>query len=272
MGLAETNFLRRNCILVELKLFYDTLYPPKELYWNHRITTELSKFSDIKYARPTFAIGKGTFKKTSPKLDLILATPDIHKLATVLFNLRAFIMNKREEKLTVTMCQHGSGVPSNEGEDKDLDQKYSSLLNVWGGNARVQDSPFTQLQPDTNLLFARRPVDYANTTENRRVDLSSRDFFRLHEEQHERNEDDRAADYSQSPAEIRKSEYGPNMIHLEPLLYHSYSSLPTNMKLWLNGVKDDKKTLMEIDENATDKLDMLLHGFKGFPQAHGNKR
>ena len=71
-----------------------------------------SKFSDIKYARPTFTIGKGTFKKTSPKLDLILAAPDIHKLTTVLFNLRAFIMNKKEEKSTITMSHHGPGAVS----------------------------------------------------------------------------------------------------------------------------------------------------------------
>ncbi|CAI4055146.1 hypothetical protein SUVZ_16G4030 [Saccharomyces uvarum] len=272
MGLAETSFLRRNCILVELKLFYNTMFPPKELYWNHRITTELSKFSDIKYARPTFAIGKGTFKKTSPKLDLILATPDIHKLATVLFNIRAFIMNKKEETSTVTTCHHGSGVPSNEGEGGNLEQKYSSLLTAWSGDIGGQDSSFTQLQPDANLLFFRRPVDYANTTENRHVDLSSRDFFRLHEEPHGRNEDDRAADYSQSPAEIKESEYGPNLIQLEPSLYYNYSSLPDNMKLWLNGLEDNKKTIMEIDEKATERLDMLLHGFKGFPEVHGNKR
>lgn len=272
MGLAETSFLRRNCILVEIKLFYNTLFPPKELYWNHRITTELSKFSNIKYARPTFTIGKGTFKKTSPKLDLILAAPDIHKLTTVLFNLRAFIMNKKEEKSTITMSHHGPGVPSNEGEDRNLEQIYSSLLTAWSGDIRAQDSSFIQLQPDTSLLFARRPANYANTTENRRVDLSSRDFFRLHEEQHDKNDDVRAADYFESPAEIKESGYGPNLIRLEPSLYYNYSSLPDNMKLWLNGLEDNKKTLMEIDEKATERLDMLLHGFKGFPEVHDNKR
>jgi hypothetical protein len=85
MGLPEVNFLRKNCILVELKLFYQKVYPPKELYWNNRITADLSTFSNIKYARPTFAVNNGTFQRTRPKLDLVLASSDIRMLATVLF-------------------------------------------------------------------------------------------------------------------------------------------------------------------------------------------
>ncbi|CAI4054052.1 hypothetical protein SKDZ_16G3890 [Saccharomyces kudriavzevii ZP591] len=261
MGLPEVDFLLRNCILVELKLFYQTVFPVKELYWNHRITTELSRFSDIKYARSTFALSNGTFQKTRPKLDLILASHDIHKLATILFNLKAFIMNGKDEKST------DSNAPANRGEEHILEQKYSRLLNIWERDIGEQGSPFLQLQPDSNLLFAKRPVKYATTTENEDIDISSKEFFKLQEKQH-RTDDVYINEYIQPPSKIRDGEHGSNFIHFKPSLYYSYSSLPANMKLWLDGLEDDKMSLMGINEKSTENLDILLHGFRGFPKKY----
>lgn len=268
MGLPELNFLRKNCILVELKLFYQTLYPPKELYWSHRITSELSRFSDIKYARPTFAVNNGTFQRTRPKLDLILASSDIHKLATVLFSLRALVMNTKDEESAVTMT---TGVRTNEGKSGDLEQKYSSLLNRWNGGIEANDSPFFQLQLNSNLLFSRRPIRYVSTTEDKDVDISSEEFFTLQEEQHLRSEAVLVDEHSQTSVGIRDGQYGPNIIHFEPSLYYSYYSLPLSMKLWLNGLEDTETTMMEIREKSAENLDILLYGFKGFPNKYDKR-
>ena len=261
MGLPEVNFLRKNCILVELKLFYQTVYPPKELYWNNRITAELSTFSNIKYARPTFAVNNGTFQRTRPKLDLVLASSDIRKLATVLFNLKALIMNTKGEEPTLTTM---TSVQTNEEKNDNLEQKYSSLLDRWNGKVEVHDSPFLQLQRDSNLLFAERPVRYVSTTEGEGVDISSEEFFRLEEEQCRRNYDVLVDEHSTPSVGMKDGQYGPNIIHFEPSLYHTYSSLPMSMKFWLNGLEDDETTMMNIDEKSAENLDILLHGFKGF--------
>lgn len=247
---------------MELKLFYQTLLPPKELYWNHRITTELSKFSSIKYARPTFAVNNGTFQRERPKLDLILASSDVQKLATVLFNLRAFIMSGKASQSTVTMS---TGIQANKEEISYLEQKHSRLIDAWSGDTEAQDSPFLRLQPDSNLLFAKRPVRCVNTTEDEDVNVSNGEFFKLHYNQHERRNAALVDEYSQPPIKKGDGQYGPNLIHFKPSLYYTYSSLPASMKLWLDGLEDNQKTLMEINDKSAENLDILLHGFKGFP-------
>ncbi|QLG73613.1 hypothetical protein HG535_0F01240 [Zygotorulaspora mrakii] len=292
------SFLQDHCLLLTLGLFHRSVSPPNELLWTRNIASELSKICNILYARNTFSYRANSVARHQPTLDLVLSSSNVTRLAKIIFNLRGIKLNENEIETTPILNPVEESIDS-VTEYRELDSVYESLKQQWNIASHREGYGKSALQPlisVSSLFFNKRPVEAAYSATNELIPLSrspglqsdcvttnpqTSTFFQVDEfaqnakqsefhhpelQQMQKGSnfmlDDAARHFHDYIGQCKKFNHH-QYLALTPKLYYNYDSFPVGLKKWLHDI--DRLDMSFKDKRAqSDRLDILLHGFKGF--------
>lgn len=277
---SKLHFLQTNCLILKLVLLHGTKSAPNELLWNSFITSELSKFSKVLYAKPTFSKLNNSLVSQEAKLDLVLSTRNVELLSTVLFNIRGVQMETNYRFQNELICPPIEEYFLLEESNQYLENLRTSLIKRWNVNRHSKMHLDGKTQSTIGIspwLFNSSPTKQVLTSDNNSVMLNRRNLMKgqydLNDHQGSRFfQESVKRDLPQSPSSSHsthrfssiigeKSNLKHSSLALTPIIYESFDAMPYGLQKWLHNVVEDDY----ISQNDNiDRLDLLLDGFKGF--------
>ncbi|SCV06037.1 LANO_0H20714g1_1 [Lachancea nothofagi CBS 11611] len=272
-------FVQSHCIVLQLRLTYKSVSAPNEALVHKAITSELQKFGNVLYSRSNAAVWQQTLKRSSPKIDLIMSSNQLHTLSYLLFNLRGFTVPTQKINLLPP-----DPLPTLKNFPQ-LVTVYKELRNRWTQNNHREKSrprdlpPFVALDP---WIFKSLPVNRIHTSKDSSMEINADSHFDIYEDRQvqgsrffdfsrwqpphdngfihtETEETDQFFDFAKTKLDSRRH------IFVEPVLYPDYDCLPQEIKFWLEDIDEDSEDHgARWSKGQSQRLDFLLHGFKGF--------
>ncbi|SCU94821.1 LAME_0F09450g1_1 [Lachancea meyersii CBS 8951] len=274
-------FIKSQCLVLQLKLAFKSASVPNEALVHKALTTELQSLGNVLYSRSNASVWQKTLKRTEPKIDLIISSNNLDALSTVLFNLRGFTVPALDFDTNVLQPDP----PLSLKESQTLQELCEKLRSVWSQNAHRRKSQSRDLAPFASLgpwTFKSTPVSHIQTSAA--TTLRAPTILPVDEQSHKQLHGSRFFDFSrwQPPRgnganlssehqvdgffDFAKAQLAADRrhVHLEPILYSDFESLPRELQDWLED-PDEASTNSEAEsEDDSRRLDFLLRGFKGF--------
>lgn len=283
-------------MILKLELSFRTTSAPNELLWNRYITAKLGKICKILYAKPTFSHLPNTLVSKKSRIDLVLSSFSVDQLLTVLFNLRGVEMGAF--RTVGPTSSPISELFTLEDSNEDLENLNSSLSREWKVLNHRDACNRNELQPLVKLspwIFNSKPAksicinddEYVSFTRRERLPLQydmndhhgSRFFDvdrftlpagnnRMEERRRENKEnahfesDENAKELHEFINRYQRSN-SSDYVAITPKLYHEFDSLPYGLQKWLLGICSDGGALQKGRKDASEQVDILLHGFRG---------
>lgn len=263
---SNLQFLQKHCLILKLVLFHGSKSGSNELLWCHHITSELSKLCKVLYARPTLSRLHTTFTRQNTGIDLVLSSHDVGLLSPVLFGITGITMNNRNAQVKTSdlVCPRIDDYFKLEESNGTLESLRTRLTGQWNRrrHASVLDRDGQQemikLGP---WLFNATPVKQAVTSENNLVALNMRNLTKA-QYNVKGSRFFQEENLSKDSSLTRSDEESSNsFLRIRPILYENIDSMPDSLERWLHDVLTEDA---EPDAADQDRLDLLLHGFKGF--------
>lgn len=237
------------------------------------MTSQISKLCKVLYAKPTFSKVPNSFVRQAAGIDLVLSCYDVNLLSPLLFSIEGIRMSgKMLSQPPDVVCppieDYFKLEPSNAG----LDALRLVVTKQWARRERV-----ARLQRYTEpaavyampWVFNGRPAKSVVTSENNILALNSRNITKS---QYDLKDHIGSRFFRQDESlkvdnnSLVRVEENPiidpdNYLRLKAVLYESFDSMPAPLQNWLNNV-----ILQDVEPQPEDqdRIDLLLHGFKGF--------
>lgn len=266
----KLQFLQTHCLIMKLVLSHSPSTASNELLWNNHIISELSKICKVIYAKPTFTKLENTFTNRDARIDLVLSSNFIDQLSTVLFNIKGITMKEQPNIRTDLMCSAIEDIFALEHGNEDLKELHNLVLRKW--NRTKPNASYMASEPPVIInpwIFNNRPIKKVVTSENllvalnapnimkRQYDLSDHRGSRFFQVGPLTKAHDHTATVNHPSGPISSETY----LKVKPVIYESLDSMPLRLQKWLHGAIDDT---VKINQHEQERLDLMLHGFKGF--------
>lgn len=293
---SRLTYIQKHCLILKLELFFRTSSAPNELLWNRYITAKLGEICKILYAKPTFSHLPNTLVSKRSRIDLVLSSSNVDQLLTVLFNLRGIEMGSfRTPGRTSSPI---SELFTLEDRNDDLKNLHSSLLREWkvlnhrAACNRNEIQPLVKFSP---MIFNSKPAQSIYINEDVHVSFAEREqlppeydmsahhgsrFFNVDRfslpagnnrvEKRRENKENASFGDDENAREfyafINRYQRGhsSDYVAITSKLYLRFDSLPYGLQKWLLGTCSDSGTLQKGQKDTSEKVDLLLHGFRGF--------
>ncbi|CCD22612.1 Mss18p NDAI_0A04560 [Naumovozyma dairenensis CBS 421] len=272
--------LQHKALFLQLGLHYKPSFKGNrnETKVFENIYNELSRICQIRYGKPTFSTSPKNISRSIPKLDLIVLPGDIIKFSRIFANLRGIDLTIKPKTLP--------RAPYFYSEFTELDQRQNDrhsfnlkwmdkkLSNKWrtGIVNQSNNKDCTGFMRISNLIFADKPTLKISTTAGKNVPLYDLSSLQLrNEDSNEMTTLDNTESYSKvienfypRMSDCTKNSRNSDFVALRPRYYTSFSSLPSQMQKWLIDSEKEEGAFSEYNGLEKERLDLLLHGFKGF--------
>lgn len=264
---SRLGFLQQHCVILKLVLFHGSRSAFNEMLWSHRITSELGKLCKVLYARPTFSKGNHTFVKQDTGVDLVLSCYDVGLLSQVLFSIKGITMGRKAERAVSGVCPPIADYFTLEPSNLALESVRARLSKEWSRRKRwpsVDRNGQPAVIQIGNWIFDSQPVKDVVTSENNLVALNNRNLRMQYDLRDHKGSRFFAegSNVNQNSLVTRDNEQTTgNYLRIKPVLYEGFDSMPASLKKWLHDVVTES---VESDPSDQERLDLLLHGFKGF--------
>ncbi|QLQ82465.1 hypothetical protein HG537_0H02270 [Torulaspora globosa] len=261
--MSRLRFLQEHCVILKLVLFGGGKSCCNEMVWDHHITMELGKLCKVLYARPTLSKASNTFVKQDRGVDLVVSGYDVGLLSHVLFSIKGIAMDRKVEVDGV--CPGIEDYFTLEPSNVELETVRACLAKQWSKRKHAGNVDRSGVVKVGNWIFDTQPVKHVVTSENNLVALNSRNLrsqYNLRDHRGSRffTEGSSANLNGKSLVTTSNEPTRANYLRIKPVLYESFDSMPGSLKKWLHDVVMEG---IEPDTSDQERLDLLLHGFKG---------
>ncbi|QLL32058.1 hypothetical protein HG536_0C02270 [Torulaspora globosa] len=267
---SSLGFLQQHCVILKLVLFHGSKSAANEMLWSHHITSELGKLCKVLYARPTFSKAYNTLVRQDTGLDLVLSCYDVGLLSPVLFSIKGITMGRKAERAAVSgVCPPIGEYFTLEPSNVRLESLRARLTRQWSKRKHAP-SVDRNGQPAViqigHWIFDSQPVRSVVTSENNLVALNSRNLRSQYDLRDHRGSrffaEGSPTNVNQKSLVTKANEQTTgNYLRIKPVLYEGFDPMPGSLKRWLHDVVAEG---VEPDARDQERLDLLLHGFKGF--------
>lgn len=250
MSLAK--YITEHSILCQIRLLKPKGVTPTQLHQiSQQIHSDLNRVSNILYTTDQLPpLVQGTLKSIRtplfPKLFLILGTGSILRLNKLLFNIHGIKVNQSSTKWDLPTTLFDT-------DTKPKDERLQNVIDSLDQSRSNSQIKYLQLNKSGSLR------NHAMNLKGDRIpfDDIERLKFKWDIQPMPKPTDNGNKIYPVLPKEN---------ILLEPRIFTNFNGMPNDMKLWLKDLENSQNLdkLLHLSATQRDKLDILLHGFKGW--------